>query len=121
MLVLDLERRPNHPGRGVVDQRLERAEGGNLVEHASGGHVAAHEHGLGARRFDLGRGRLGRPVVPQVPDRDTACAVTREAKRDRAPDPARAAGDEDGQARGRGSSAGADDGISAQPGPVRVR
>ncbi len=66
---------------------------------------------------ELARSLLGRAVVAEIPDRDPLGAVAREAQRDRAPDPARAARDEDGHGSdaASGASAGADDGISSQP------
>ena len=67
----------------------------HLREHAVRRDVAADEHRLGAGRAQLLGGRLGGLVVAEVADRDALRAVAREAQRDRAADPARAAGDED--------------------------
>ena len=123
MLVLGLERGADHAGRRVVDEDVERPEPRDLLEHAVGGDVAAHEHRLGAERSQLRRRLLGGRVRAHVADRDPGGAVAGEAERDRLADPARAARDEDGPAhqpaRGRGRETGADDGISSQP--IRVR
>ena len=65
VLVLGLERRADHAGRGVVHEHVERPERGDLVEHALGRDVAAHEHDLGPerraarRRSPPPRGRCG--------------------------------------------------------------
>ena len=50
VLVLGLERGPVHPGRGVVDERVERAELRDLLQHALRGDVAADEDRLRPER-----------------------------------------------------------------------
>ena len=121
MLVLGLERGPDHARRGVVDEDVERAERRDLLRDRRRRDVAADEHGLGAERAQLLGGLLGRGVGAEVADRDARRAVAREAQRDRPADPARAARDEDGARRaltpprGSGCDAGADDGIVSQP------
>ena len=117
MLVLGLERRPDHTGRRVVDEHVEWAERRDLVEDTLRGDVATDERHLGAERAQLLGRLLGGAVVPQVADRDPLRAVAREAQCDRAADPARPARDEDVHL-GSGSSARADDGISFQPSRV---
>ena len=64
-------------------------------EHALGGDVAADERRLGAERAQLLGRLLGRAVAAEVADRDPLRAVACEAQRDRAPDAARPARDED--------------------------
>src|SRR5262249_57638328 len=101
-------------GCGVVDEHVGRAELRHLFEDAVARDVAAHERDVRAGGAEL-LGRLLRGgVVPEVADRDPVGAVRGEAARDRAPDPARAAGDEDVQGRGR--SAGAELCNTAYPG-----
>ena len=100
MLVLRLERGTDDPGRGVVDDDVERRVGGELRDDPRRGDVPAHEDGLGARRAHLLGRLLGRCVVPHVAEDDAGGAVAGEAERDRPPDPACPAGDEDPPALG---------------------
>ena len=116
MLVVGLERRAGDAGRRVVDEHVERAERGDLRDHAVGGDVAAHEDHLGAKRSQLLSSRFRCLVVSHVADPDALGAVAGEAERDRAADATRAARDEDVHvACGSGASADAELGISSQP------
>ena len=100
VLVGGLERRADDAGRGAVDERVERAERGDLVGDAGRGDVAADEHRLGAEPAQLLGGLLGGGVVAQVADRDPLRPVLGEASCDLPPDSARAARDQDGAALG---------------------
>ena len=88
MLVLGLERRSRDAGRCVVNERVERAEGGYLLRDAARCDVAANQRGLRATRAQLVRDRFGRGVLPHVADRHTLRAFVGEAQRDLAADPA---------------------------------
>ena len=80
VLVLGLERRPDHARGRVVDEHVERAEERDLLEHAGGGDVAADEQRLGAERAQLLGGRLGRGVRAEVADRHPGRAERRRRR-----------------------------------------
>ena len=88
MLVLGLERRARDAGSGVVNERVQRAEGGDLLRDALGRDVAAHERRLGAARTQLVGDRLCGGVLAHVADRHAFRAFVGEAQRDLAADPA---------------------------------
>ncbi len=121
MLVIGLERGPDDPGRGIVDEDVERTERLDLLEDTARRDVPPHEDRLGAERAELLGGLLRSAVRAEVPDRDAAGPLAREAQRDRLPDPARPARNEGGangaqcSPRGSGSEAGAAEGIVSQP------
>ena len=107
VLVLGLERRPDDAGGGVVDEDVERAERRDLLDDLR------LTRRCRARAPALRRPR-GSP--PRPPRRPCRCGGSRsrparrrrgEAERDRAADPARAAGHEDGRALERSSPSGA--------------
>ena len=124
VLVLGLERRPDHARRRVVDEHVERPELGDLRRARAPRRRCRAAAAARRRRPQLLSRLLGRAVVPQVPDRHPRGAVLGEPQRDRLADPARTARHEDGRPfegahrRGSGSSAGAELGISSQPGDV---
>ena len=96
VLLLGLERAADDAGGGVVDEHVERAERGHLLEHPARGDVAADEHRLGAGGPQLVGGLLGGACRCAGSRSRRACAPSR-AKRSAIarPMPARAAGDED--------------------------
>ncbi len=106
VLVLGLERRADDAGRGRMDEHVERPELGDLLCNARRGDVSAHEDRLGAERTQLRCRLLRRRVAAHVADRDPRRAERGEAERDRLPDAARPARDEDGGALERHSAFG---------------
>ena len=101
VLVLRLERRPDHSRRRVVDEHVERSQQRDLLQHAVRGDVPADQDRLRSERLELLRGLLGRRIGAHVADRDPGGAEPGEAERDRLADPARSPGHEDRGARER--------------------
>src|SRR5918992_806508 len=125
MLLLDLERRPDHARGGVVHDDVESPELLHFPRDPFGGDVPAQEHRLGAEAAQLLGRLLGGPVVAEVAERDLVGAQLGEAERDGLTDPPRAARHEDGGAfkahsrGGSGSYSGAELGTVSQP--MRLR
>src|ERR671923_627620 len=125
MLVLGFQRGPDDARGGVVDEHVERTELRGLRGNPLGRDVPAQEERLRPGRAQLLGGLLGGPVVAEVADRDPRRPSLSEPQRDRLADSTRATGHQDRGAveahrrGGSGWSAGAELGISSQPGTSR--
>src|SRR5215212_7355972 len=98
MLVLRLQRWADDARRRVVDERIERPEGGDLVGDTRRCHVAADELRLSASAAELLGGLLGGAIVAQVADGHARRAEAGEPERDGLADAARSPRDEHGGA-----------------------
>src|SRR5206468_12071841 len=95
----------------------ERAQRGDLLQHARRSDVAPDERRLCAEGTKFPSRLRGGAVTAEITDRHALGPVAREPECDRTADAARATRHEDVQKlrRGRGLSTGADEGTSSQP------